>query len=63
MKRYKHKILGELWRNRPWRYIPTVVRFMREHPYTGGKNCHFRIWLRNALYLNWQVALKRREDA
>ena len=64
-RRYKHKILVELWRNRPWKYIPAVVRFMRENPYITRENIFitvktvpFRIWFRNALYLNWQVALK-----
>lgn len=60
MTRYKHRILVELWRNRPWVYIPAVVRFMRECPLT--KNGKFRIWFRNALYLNWQVALKKVGD-
>lgn len=56
MKKRKRNYLKELWMNRPWKYIPDVVAFMRQYPLT--KSGKFRIWLRNCFYLNWQVCLK-----
>lgn len=53
--RKKRDILKELWPNRPWVYIPEVVKFMRQYPY-NRKTDYFKIWLRNCFYLNWQVA-------
>lgn len=51
----KRDYLKELWRNRPWVYIPDVVRFMKAYPY-NKKTDYFFVWLRNCLYCNWQVA-------
>lgn len=51
----KRDYLKELWINRPWVYIPEVVRFMRDYPYKKRYE-YFWIWLRNCLYLNWQNA-------
>lgn len=45
------KIVVELWYNRPWRYIPDVVKSMKKYPYT--KNKKFFRWLKAHLYLNW----------
>lgn len=53
------KIVVELWYNRPWRYIPAVVKFMKDYPL--GKDGKFFIWLRNCFYLNWQVAMTSEE--
>lgn len=57
MKKYKHNYLKELWWNRPWKYIPEVIRFMRRYPY-HKKTDYFFVWLRNCLYCNWQVRWK-----
>lgn len=54
MKKYKHNYLKELWWNRPWKYIPSVIRFMKDYPFQKSKGHKFRIWLRNCFYLNWQ---------
>ena len=57
MARYRHNILKELWWNRPTKYIPEVVWYVKNYPYhrrSGGK---FWIWLRNCLYLSWQNCL------
>ena len=51
----KHNWLGELRLNRPWVYIPAVIRYMRDYPYRKGDK--FWIWLRNCFYANWQVEL------
>lgn len=51
--KYNHNCLKELWLNRPWVYIPAVIRFMRDYPCRKG--ARFWIWLRNCLYINWQV--------
>lgn len=53
--RKKRDRLKELWLNRPWVYIPDVVRFMRQYPY-NRKTDYFGIWVRNCFYINWQVA-------
>lgn len=55
MARYKRNYLKELWWNRPWVYIPNVIQFMKEYPFRKGHR--FRVWLRNCLYVNWQVGL------
>lgn len=54
---YKHKYLTELWWNRPWVYIPAVIRFMKDYPYRRDKGHKFWTWLRNCLYINWQVCI------
>jgi hypothetical protein len=54
----KHNRIKELWINRPWVYIPAVIRFMRKYPLT--KDGKFKIWIRNCFYLNWQVCFKRK---
>lgn len=61
MARYKHNYLKELWLNRPWVYIPDVVRFMRNFPFKKGDK--FFIWIRNCFYLNWQNCLVEVDDA
>ena len=61
MKKYKHNYLKELWWNRPWVYIPEVIRFMKDYPFQKSKGHKFRIWLRNCLYLNWQVCSEKRD--
>ena len=60
MARYKHNYLKELWWNRPWVYVPSVIRFMKDYPFRKGQK--FRCWLRNCLYLNWQVCLVEVKD-
>lgn len=45
------KIIFELWYNRPWKYIPDVVKSMKKYPYT--KNKKFFYWVKAHLYLNW----------
>lgn len=58
MAKYKHNYLKELWWNRPWVYIPAVIRWMKWCPFKKDAPCaKFRIWLRNCLYLNWQSCL------
>lgn len=57
MRKYKRNYLKELWINRPWIFIPDVIRFMRKFPYRR-KTCYFWRWLRNCLYCNWQIAWK-----
>lgn len=61
MAMYKHNYLKELWWNRPWVYIPDVVQYMKDYPFKRNRD-NFRIWLRNCLYINWQVCLVRVED-
>lgn len=56
----KHDRIKELWSNRPWVYIPAVIRFMRKYPLT--KDGNFKIWIRNCFYLNWQVYFKRKRS-
>lgn len=56
----KHNYLKELWWNRPWVYIPDVLRYMKRYPY-NRKYHFFWKWLRNCLYVNWQVCLERRD--
>lgn len=58
--KYKRNRLKELWVNRPWVYIPEVIRFMKRYPLK--KNSKFFVWLRNCFYINWQVCLKRKMD-
>ena len=60
MAKYKHNYLKELWWNRPWVYVPSVIRFMKKYPFRKGHN--FRVWLRNCLYLNWQACLVEVKD-
>ena len=55
MAKYKHNWMKELWWNRPWVYIPAVIRFMRGYPLK--KKDKFLIWVRNCFYLNWQNCL------
>lgn len=55
----KRNRIKELWRNRPWKYIPDVIRFMKKYPLT--KKGKLLIWLRNAFYLNWQVCLEAKD--
>lgn len=53
--------LKELWYNRPWRYIPAVIRWMKWYPPKRLKakgKFSYRKWLRNCFYINWQVAFK-----
>ena len=55
-KKYKRDRIKELWWNRPWVYIPAVIRHMKKYPLT--KSGKFKIWIRNCFYLNWQVAYR-----
>ena len=57
--KYKHRVLIELWRNRPWVYIPEVIRFVKKYPYKKEEGSKLRIYIRNVIYLNWQCCLKR----
>ena len=57
---YKRNRLKELWWNRPWVYLPEVIKFMKKYP--RGKNGIFKIWLRNCFYMNWQVCLEKKEQ-
>lgn len=57
MRKLKHNCLKELWWNRPWVYIPEVVRFMWEYPY-HKKTGYFWRWLWNCFYLNWQTCFE-----
>lgn len=59
MKRYRHKILKELWYNRPWVYLPEVFRFMKKYPLEDRRK--LKTWLRNCFYLNWQNCLVERK--
>lgn len=56
--KYKQKrnVIRELWRNRPWVFIPEVIKFMKRYPFKKGDN--FKIWIRNCFYCNWQVCYK-----
>lgn len=53
------KIIFELWYNRPWRYIPAVIKCMKKYPYT--KNKKFFRWLKAHLYLNWVLSSPSKE--
>ena len=57
----KHNYLKELWQNRPWVYIPEVVRYMRKYPY-HKKTDYFWGWLRNCFYLNWMSVWRMFDD-
>ena len=58
MDGYKRCYMRELWMNRPWKYLTDVIRFMKRYPLK--KKEHFRIWLRNCFYLNWQCCLVKK---
>lgn len=60
MEGYKRNRIKELWRNRPWVYLPAVFRFMKRYPLT--KNGKLKIWLRNCFYLNWQVCFEKKGE-
>lgn len=62
MKKYKRNYWKELWWNRPWVYIPEVIRSMKSHPFRRGDHGNFCLWLRNMFYLNWQVCFVRVEE-
>lgn len=34
MKKPARYVLEELWYNRPWKYIPAVGKYMKEHPFS-----------------------------
>jgi hypothetical protein len=57
MNKLKRNRIKELYRNRPTVYIPEVVKMIKKHPLKNGDN--FVLYLRNMLYLNWQVCYKR----
>ena len=63
MPENKRDYLMELWYNRPWKYIPAVISYMRDYSpkklKARGGRFSYRVWLRNCLYVNWQVAFKR----
>ena len=63
MKKYKRNYIKELWWNRPWVYLPSVWRFMKQYPISLKKGDKLRIWIRNCFYLNWQVCLERVKNA
>lgn len=55
MSENKRIWLKELWLNRPWKYIPEVIRMMKLLPFKkDSPRAKFRVWLRNMLYLAWQ---------
>ena len=58
MAKYKRNYLKELWVNRPWVFIPSVIQFMKWYPY-DKRTDYFMIWLRNCLYCNWQYAWRK----
>ena len=60
MQKMKHNVVKELWYNRPWVYIPAVIRFMKKYPFKRGNV--FKFWIRNCFYLNWQVCFKRSDS-
>jgi len=60
-RKYKHNYLKELWYNRPWKYIPEVIRFIKNYPFDKYKG-NFLIWFRNCLYVNWQVCLMEENE-
>lgn len=60
MPKYRHNLLKELWWNRPWVYIPAVIKFMRDFPLKRKE--HLFIWLQNCFYLNWQNCLVEVKD-
>lgn len=63
MPKYRHNYLKELWWNRPWKFIPEVVRLMKVCPFKkDSPRARFRIWLRNMLYLSWQTCLVEVHD-
>ena len=63
MAKYKHNYLKELWWNRPWKFIPAVVRMMKLLPFKkDSPRAKFRIWLRNMLYMSWQTCLVEVKD-
>jgi hypothetical protein len=59
MQDLKHDVLKELWYNRPWKYIPAVIRFMKDYPYSAKRGFKRSTYIRNCLYINWQVGFKR----
>ena len=58
---YRHNYWKELWWNRPWVYIPEVIRFIRRYPPKWGRT-KWKVWIRNVFYLNWQVCLEREDE-
>lgn len=54
----EHDLLKELWYNRPWVYLPAVLKFMRENPVPKKHGCKLKTYIRNCFYINWQVAFK-----
>lgn len=57
MKKLKRSYLTELWWNRPWKYIPDVVRYMKWRPYRKERDDFWK-YVRNCLYINWQTCWK-----
>ncbi len=53
----KRNILKELWRNRPTKFFPEIVKFIKRYP--PNKDTDLQMYIRNVLHLNWQVAFKR----
>ncbi len=63
MAKYKHNYLKEIWWNTPWKFIPEVIRMMKQMPFNRkSPRAKFRIWLRNMLYLSWQTCLVEVKD-
>lgn len=59
MRKYRHNVLKELWWNRPWVYIPAVIRTMKPAPWKKKTPYFkFRTWIRNVCYINWQTCLE-----
>jgi len=58
--------LKELCYNRPWRYIPAVIRHMKAYSpkklKLHSEHFSYRKWLRNCFYINWQVAFKHNNE-
>ena len=53
----KRKWIRELWLNRPWVYIPELVRLMKLCPYRKEHE-YFLPWLRQTLSACWIVEWK-----
>lgn len=57
MKKLKRSYLTELWWNRPWKYIPDVVRYMNDFPYHKRPRSKFK-WVCHCLWINWRTCWK-----
>lgn len=63
MAKYRRNYIKELWWNRPWVFIPGLIRTMKLLPWEKkSPQSKFRIWLRNMFYLSWQTCLEKVDE-